>query len=129
MLLQHRPMATPNVDMKSQLVTLVHLLTKHLLLALKWCLMLLQHRLMATPNVDTLSQLGILVHLLTKYLLLNIIMVPNARTTSPDGYSQCGHTKSTSDTCASFKNILSIFEAKILKIVKKIQPQPNIRRP
>ena len=84
---------------------------------------------MATPNVNTQNQLVTLVHLLTKYLLLNCIMVPNAPATSPDGYSQCGHTKSTSDTCASFTNILSIFEAKILKIVKKIQPQPNIRRP
>ena len=32
MLVQHRPMSTPNVDIQRQLVTLVHLLTKHLLL-------------------------------------------------------------------------------------------------
>ena len=25
-------------------------------------------------------------------------MVPNARATSPDGYSACGYTKATSDT-------------------------------
>ena len=35
MLVQHRLMATPNVDIQRQLVTLVHLLTKHLLLNCK----------------------------------------------------------------------------------------------
>ena len=29
--------------------------------------------------------------------------MPNARATSPDGYSECGYTKATSDTCTSFK--------------------------
>ena len=28
-------------------------------------------------------------------------MVPNARATSPDGYSTCGYTKATSDTFTS----------------------------
>ena len=32
-------------------------------------------------------------------LLLNCKMVPNAPTTSPDAYSQCGYTKAISDTC------------------------------
>ena len=35
MFVQHRLMATPNVDIQRQLVTLVHLLTKHLLLNCK----------------------------------------------------------------------------------------------
>ena len=35
MLVQHRLMATPNVDIQRRLVTLVHLLTKHLLLNCK----------------------------------------------------------------------------------------------
>ena len=29
-------------------------------------------------------------------------MVLNARAASPDGYSECGYTKTTSDTCTSF---------------------------
>ena len=48
------------------------------------------------------------VHLLTKHLLLNCKMVPNARGTSPDGYSECGYTKVTSDSCTSFNKTLVI---------------------
>ena len=55
--------------------------------------MLVQHRLMATPNVDIQRQLVTLAHLLTKHLLLNCKMVPHARTTSSDGYSECGYLK------------------------------------
>ena len=99
MVVQHRLMATPNVDIQRQLVTVVHLLTKHLLLN---CKMVpnarIQHRLMATLNVDMQRQLVTLVHLSTKHLLLNCKTVPNARTTSPDSYSECGYAKATSDT-------------------------------
>ena len=70
--------------------------------------MLVQHRLMATPNVDIQRQLVTLVHLLTKHLLLNCKMVYNARTASPDGYSERGYTKATSDTCTSFNKTLVI---------------------
>ena len=31
-------------------------------------------------------------------LSLNREIMPNARVTSPDGYSECGYTKETSDT-------------------------------
>ena len=70
--------------------------------------MLVQHRLMATPNVDIQRQLVTLVHLLTKHLLLNFKMVPNARAPSPDGHSECGYTKATSDTCTYFNKTLVI---------------------
>ena len=61
---------------------------------------------MATANVDIQRQLVTLVHLITKHFLLNCKMVPNARTTSPDGYSECGYTKATSDNCTSFNKHL-----------------------
>ena len=32
-------------------------------------------------------------------LLLNCKIMPNALATSPNGYSECGYTKSTRDTC------------------------------
>ena len=71
--------------------------------------MLAQHRLMVTPNVDIRRHLVRLVHPLTKYLLLNCKIMPNTRTLSHDGYSQCGHTKAMiSDTCTSFNKILVI---------------------
>ena len=35
-------------------------------------------------------------------------MVHSARTASPDGYSECGYTKATSDTCTSFNKTLVI---------------------
>ena len=39
--------------------------------------------------------------------------MPNARATSPDGYSECGYTKATSDTCTSFKeNTESLYFAR-----------------
>ena len=41
-------------------------------------------------------------------MLLNCKMLPNARTTSPDGCSECGYTtRATSDTCTSFKKTLN----------------------
>ena len=101
-------MATPNVNTQNQLVTLVHLLTKYLLLN---CIMV--------PNAPATSPDG---HSECRYekstsdtctsfnktLVIGSKMVLNALTTSPDGYSQCRHTKSTRDTCASFNKILVI---------------------
>ena len=40
-------------------------------------------------------------------LLLNCNIMYNARTTPPDGYSECGYTKATSDTCTSFTKTLN----------------------
>ena len=70
--------------------------------------MLLNGHLMVTSNVDIQRELVTLVHLLTKHLSLNCKMVHNARATSPDGYSECGYTKATSDTCTSFDKTLVI---------------------
>ena len=38
--------------------------------------------------------------------MLNCQIAPNARTTSPDGSSECGYTKATSDTCTSFRKTI-----------------------
>ena len=35
--------------------------------------------------------------------MLNCKLMPNTHTTSPDGNSECGYTKATSDTCTSFE--------------------------
>ena len=35
------------------------------------------------------------------------ILMSNACATSPDGYSECGYTKATSNTCTSFKKTLN----------------------
>ena len=39
--------------------------------------------------------------------MLNCKVMPNGRVTSPDGYSECGYTRATSDTCTSFKKTLN----------------------
>ena len=64
--------------------------------------MFVHHRRMATPNVDIQRHLVTLVHLpFWGWLVFNRI-VPDARTTSADGCSECGYsTKATSDTCTS----------------------------
>ena len=104
MLVQHRLMAPPNVDIQR------HLVTCTCYTVFSGDTLLLNCNIMSNARATSPGGYSECGYTKTPSdtcytvfsgdtLLLNCNIMPNARGTSPDGYSECGYTKAPSDTC------------------------------